>query len=174
MAGLTNLNPFIIVNCSTPESSQGLVFDDKELVIGHGSKVVGSMDMSSFFQPCATFLIQEFTLNSLDTTFIEPGNQGDPIMAIIHVIFPDPAGTNEDLKWITWNYPPSGPDMYMGRLTVISGATGNTWDLGATGGLQIHNPQGFPVGVRVMVLNGTSALADEFDFDDENGNPITG
>jgi hypothetical protein len=160
MAGLTNLNPFVLVNCATADSSQGLVFDDNKLVIEHGSETVASMNMAAFFQPCDTYSVQQFTLNGGDTTFIEPANQGDPIMVIIYVTFPDPDGTNEDLKWLEWSYPPNsfsppGPTMKMGRLTVLSGTTGNGWDLGTLGGLQVYNPQLFAVVVRVMILNGS-------------------
>lgn len=160
MAGLSNLNPFVIVNCSdsSSASSQGLVFDDKKLTIGSGAKTLASLNMAEFFQPCSTYMQQEFSLAAGDTTFIEPGNQSTPVMVIIHVIFPDPAGTNDETKWLEWSCPPasvspSGQTMKMGQLTVLSGAAGNTWDLSVTGGLEVHNPQSFDVRLRVLILS---------------------
>ena len=158
MAGLTNLNPFVIINCadSTSTSSQGLVFDDKKLTVAQGALTLASLNMANFFQPCSTYLMQEFTLGSLDTTYIEPANQGPPLMIILYAIFPN--NVTEDVKWLEWSCPPvsaspSGQAMKMGQLMILSGATGNTWDLSGAGGLELYNPQSFDIGLKVLIIS---------------------
>jgi hypothetical protein len=43
--------------------------------------------------------------------------------------------------------------MKMGQLMILSGATGNTWDLSGTGGLELYNPQSFDIGIKVLILS---------------------
>jgi hypothetical protein len=155
MAGLTNLNPFVIVKCADPTSvsSEGLVFDDKKMVVAQGKFTLATLDFADFFQPCTGYLIQSFSIPAGGSVYVEPGNMTDLKFIVIRVDFPDADGTNEDLKWLTFQYPSGGQTMYMGRLTVLSGATGHTWDFGASpGGLDIMNPQGFAVNVKVLLL----------------------
>lgn len=184
MAGLTNLNPLVIVNCADSQAatSKGLVFDNSDLVVASGTKTLVTFDMSQFFQPCSTFMQQEFWINPLDNLYLEPGNQGELLMIVIDVTYPP--GTGDDCAWVNWIY--GGQTMKMGRLMILSGgASGsvdspgevNSWDLGVSGGLQIQNPQGFPVGIRTLMLNATvgahGPTGGQLDIlDDESNNPI--
>lgn len=153
MAGLTNLNPFVLVNCATSTSSEGLVFGDKKLIYASGDKVLAEMLFDDFFQPATAWLMQEFVIPAGTTVYIEPANLTDIKIVVIRCIFPYADGTNEDLKWLNWTYPSGGQTMKMGRLTILSGATLNTWDLGASpGGLSIENPQTFDVTIRTLMV----------------------
>ena len=162
--GLVTNNIANKLTCDNDSTSvKTLLFSGGSLDVQLGAKTLFEFLLSSFFMNVNKYMYEEFTLASLESVDLDPSNisitGGEVRCVVIIVEYPKSDSSSTVLtsadQYITWEQPIGGQVMNLGKMMMLTGATGNGWDLiTSPGGLRLTNPHdSFDVNIKILLVN---------------------